>query len=330
MAIDIARRKFIATLGGTAIAWPLAARAQQSSMPVVGFLNGSSPALSESRVDAFRQGLGEAGFVEGRNVAIEFRWAQDQVDRLPGLAADLVRLPVTVMVVSGIACTRAAKAATATIPIAFMMGGDPVAFGLVASLNRPGGNLTGVANLSVELGPKRLELARELVPTATSIAVLINPTDANAETASRDLQVAASKLGLKLNVLHASAEGDFDEAFASLVQLRAGALVIGDGTFYNYRPEKLGALALRHAVPAIFQYREFAAAGGLISYGDSLTDPYHRLGLYTGRILKGEKPVDLPVQQSTKVELIINLKTAKGLGITVPLALLGRADGVIE
>jgi putative tryptophan/tyrosine transport system substrate-binding protein len=326
----LGRRQFITLLGGAAVALPLSAPAQQPALPVIGFLNPSSPDLSKGRVDAFRQGLGQAGYVEGRNVAIEFRWAEEHYDRLPAMAAELVRRPVTAMVVSGLPAALAAKTATATIPIAFIMGGDPVSSGLVASLNRPGGNLTGIVTLSIEIGPKRLEFVHELVPTATSIAALINPTEALAEAESRDLQVAARALGLKLHVLHASADGDFDKAFASLVQLHADALVIENGGLFNYWPERLGALALRYAVPTIFQFRAFAASGGLMSYGDSPTDPYHQLGVYIGRILKGEKPADLPVVQSTKIELIINLKTAKALGITVPLPLLGRADEVIE
>jgi putative ABC transport system substrate-binding protein len=323
------RREFITLVGGAAAAWPLAARAQQP-MPVIGFLNPSSPDLSRRRTDAFRQGLGEAGYVDGRNVAIEFRWAEEQFDRLPTLAADLVRHRVAVMAVAGIPGALAAKAATATIPIAFMMGGDPVGLKLVASLNRPGGNLTGLVTLSLDLGSKRLELAHELVPSSAIIAALINPTNPIAETESRNLQVTARKLGFTLHVLHASAEADFDKVFASLAQLRAGALVIGNDALFNFRPEQLGALALQYAVPTVFQYRTFAAAGGLMSYGDNPTDPYRQLGLYTGRILNGEKPADLPVMQSTKVELILNLKTAKALGLTVPLPLLGRADEVIE
>jgi putative ABC transport system substrate-binding protein len=246
------------------------------------------------------------------------------------LAADLVRRQVTVIAAAGVSATTAAKAATTTIPIVFNMGLDPVERGFVASLNRPGGNLTGVSNLNVELGPKRLELIHELVPTATVMALLVDPTGPNAVTVSRDMQTAAHTLGLQLHVLHASSERDFDTVFATLLQLRAGSLVIGnDGVFIN-RPEQLGALTARHAVPTVFQYREFAAAGGLMSYGGSLSEPLRQVGVYAGRILKGEKPADLPVQQSTKVELFINLKTAKALGLTVPLALLTRADEVIE
>ncbi|MBI3759342.1 MAG: ABC transporter substrate-binding protein, partial [Deltaproteobacteria bacterium] len=267
------------------------------------------PDLFAGRLRAFRHGLSESGYVDGRNVAIEYRWAEGHNDRLPALAA---------------------KAATATIPIVFTSGNDPVKFGLVASLNRPGGNLTGVTTLNVEVGPKRLELMHELVPKATSIAVLINPTDPSAETLSRDLQAAARTLGLRLHILHASTERNFDTVFAALIQLRVGALVIGADPFFNSRSEQLAALAVRHAVPAIYQYREFAAAGGLMSYGANFTDTFRQVCVYTGRILKGAKPADLPVQQSTKVELFINLKTANALGINVPLPLLGRADEVIE
>jgi putative ABC transport system substrate-binding protein len=281
-------------------------------------------------VRAFRQGLSASGYAEGRNVAIEFRWANGQHDRLPALAADLVRQKVALIATGGVPGALAAKAATGTIPIVFQMGADPVAFGLVASLSRPGGNLTGTSNLSVELGPKRLELLHELVPTATAMALLVNPTSPTAETQSRDLRAAARTLGLTLHVLHASTEREFEPVFAALTQLRAGALVIGNDGFLISRREQLGVLAVRHAVPTIFQFREFVAAGGLMSYGASQTDGYRLSGVYAGRILKGEKPADLPVQQATKVELIINLKAAKALGLTVSLPLLGRADEVIE
>ena len=325
------RRDFITMLGGAAAAWPTAARAQQSAMPVVGVLGATTAQGYAAQLAAFRQGLNEAGFVEGRNVAIEYRWAEDQYDRLPALAADLVRRQVAVIAtIGGNASSSAAKAATATIPVVFHGSLDPVEAGFVASLNRPGGNLTGVVTLNVDTGQKRLELIHELVPTATTIGLLLNPTNAVAETQSKDLQAAARTLGLQLRVLHASTERGFDEVFATLIQLRAGGLVIGTDGFFVSQSEQLAALTVRHALPAIFQYRAFVTAGGLMSYGGSVTDSYRLSGIYTGRILKGEKPADLPVQQATKVELMINLKTAKALGLTVPLPLVGRADEVIE
>jgi putative ABC transport system substrate-binding protein len=323
------RRAFITLLGGAAV-WPLAAGAQQAAMPVIGYLNSGSPDLDANLGRAFRQGLGETGYVDGRNLAIEYRWAEDQIDRLPALAADLVRRQVTVIYASGGSSPAlAAKAATTTIPIVFRIGADPVEVGLVASLNRPGGNVTGVSLLNVEVGPKRLELIHELVPRA-AIALLVNPTEPLAETQLKDARAAAGTLGLQLHVLYASTEREFDAVFATLAQLRAGGLSIGAGPSLARRIEQLAALTVRHAVPAIHEFREFAAAGGLMSYGTNIMDSSRLAGVYAGRILKGEKPADLPVQRSTKIELIINLKTAKALGIAVPQLLLGRADEVIE
>jgi ABC-type uncharacterized transport system substrate-binding protein len=325
------RREFITLLGGAVAAWPLAARAQQPTIPVIGFLHSESLNLYAHLVRAFRQGLSETGYVEGRNVAVEYRWADGQYDQLPKLVADLIRRQVTVIAANSPAAVLAAKAATTTVPIVFNTGYDPVAAGYVASLARPGGNLTGVTSLTAEVGPKRVELLHELVPTASRIAFLINPAaGAMSETISTSLQAAARKLGLQFHVLHASAVRDFDTVFATLAQLQVGGLVIGGDPFFNSQSKQLAALAIRDAVPAIYQYREFAAAGGLMSYGGSLTDMYRQFGIYTGRILKGDKPADLPVQQSTKVELFVNLKTARTLGLTVPVPLLGRADEVIE
>jgi putative ABC transport system substrate-binding protein len=298
---------------------------------VVGLLSSASPNLSDDRWRAFRQGLSEAGLAEGRNVAIEYRWAEGQNDRLPAMAADLVRRQVSAIAAFGLPGAMAARSATTTIPVVFQGGFDPVTVGVVASLNRPGGNVTGVSTLGVELGPKRLELLHELVPTATNIALLANPTNpVVAETQSRNLQAATRTLGLEFHVLHASNERDFEAVFASLVRLRGSALLISNDGLFIGRVGQLGALALRHAVPAVFQFREFATAGGLMSYGTNVADSYRLAGIYTARILKGEKPADLPVQQATKVELILNLKTAKALGLTIPLSLLGRADEVIE
>jgi putative ABC transport system substrate-binding protein len=325
------RREFITLLGGAA-AWPLAARAQQAGAPVIGFLSGASPNEHTIRLKAFRQGLKEVGYVEGQNVGIEYRWAEARPERLPSLATELLNRQVTVIVAAGgTASALAAKAATASVPIVFGIAADPVEIGLVASLNRPGGNITGVTSLNVEVGPKRLELLHELLPSVTTVGLLVNPaTPALADPFSRELQAAASVLGLRLHVLHASSDRDFDRVFASLADLRAGALVIGPDNFFTARSEQLGALTVRHAMPAIYQFRPFAAAGGLLSYGSSETEYYRLVGLYAGKVLKGDKPANLPVQQSTKVELIINLKTAKALGITVPLPLSGRADELIE
>jgi putative tryptophan/tyrosine transport system substrate-binding protein len=325
------RRELIFLLGGVAVTWPLAARAQQKAMPVIGFLSGVSPGPYTSFVAAFRQGLSETGYVEGQNVAIEYRWAEGHYDRLPALAADLVGRKVDVIASSGPpASTRAAKNATSTIPIVFIGDGDPVAAGLVASLARPGGNLTGISFIAVELAPKRLELVSELVPQAGVIALLVNPNNQAAESLIRAAQEAARATGVQLPVLKASTEAEIDAAFATLVQLHAGALVVGNDPIFNSQREQLVALASRHAVPAIYTRREFAASGGLISYGPSLTAGFRQTGIYAGKILKGAKPADLPVQQPTRFELVINLKTAKALGLTVPQALLARAEEVIE
>jgi putative tryptophan/tyrosine transport system substrate-binding protein len=332
MAIDIARRQFISALGGAAFAWPLTASAQQPALPIVGFLGSASADEYAMRLRAFREGLKEGGYIEGQNVVIEYRWAQGQNSRLPALAAELVHRHVAeIIAAGGTPSAVAAKAATTSIPVVFAVAVDPVNVGLVASLNRPGGNMTGVTNLNVEIGPKRLELLRELLPRATIVGVLVNPTSPSlSEPFLRAVQAAAGAFGMQLHVLNASTDSDFDGVFSTLVQLRADALVIGPDTFFNTRTEQLASLSLRHMLPAIFQYRAFAAAGGLISYGTDETEYYRLVGSYAGRILKGENPGDLPVMQSTKVELILNLVTAKSLGITVPLSLLGRADEVIE
>jgi putative tryptophan/tyrosine transport system substrate-binding protein len=322
------RRRFLAA--SAALLAPRLAGGQQRSMPVIGFLNGASYELSAYLVRAFHQGLKETGYVEGRNVAFDYRSAEGQYDRLPALAADLVRRNVSVIVATGTPTGLPAKAATRTIPIVFVTGSDPVEQGLVTNLNRPAGNLTGATTLAVELGRKRLELLHELVPKATLIGVLLNPKGPNLAAVSRDLQAASRAVGLPIHVVHASTEPDLDAAFAALSKLRAGALVIGTDTFFNSQSKKLAALALHHALPAIYQYREFAAAGGLMSYAGSITDAYRLVGVYTGRILKGEKPSDLPIQQSTKAELFINLTTAKALGVAIPQGILVRADELIQ
>jgi putative tryptophan/tyrosine transport system substrate-binding protein len=320
------RREFIAGLG-SAVAWPVLARGQQPTMPVIGFLNGGSPGGYAPMVASFHQGLKEIGFVEGKNVAVEYRWLEGQYDRAPAMVAELVRRQVAVIVANS---PWAVKAATTTIPIVFTTATDPVETGLVTSLSRPGGNITGVTQLNVEVAPKRLEFAHELVPAATVIAVLVNPTAYSAENELRDLQASARILGVRLHVLGATTERDFDSVFATLVQLRAGALVIGNDGFLFSRSVQLGALTLRHRIPAIYQSGGFITAGGLMSYGGSTEDIYRTAGLYTGRILKGEKPADLPVQQATRVKLIVNLKTAKALGLTIPETLLATADEVIQ
>ena len=322
------RRDFMTVFGG-ALAWPVAARAQQPAMPVIGFLNGASSAEFSHQVAAFRQGLKEAGFIEGQNVAIEFRWADGQYDRLAALAEDLVRRRVAVIVAAG-GSQPMAKAATSTIPIVFTAGSDPVKAGLVSSLNRPGGNLTGVNMFTVNLDAKRLELLRELLPKADTVAVLINPTFVSADTQLKDIREGALRAGVRLVVLDASADGDFDAAFATLLDTRASALVVGSDPFLNSRREQVVALTARYRIPAIYEWREFAEAGGLMSYGTSLNDMYRQVGVYTARILKGEKPADLPVMQPTKFELVINLKTAKALSVDISPNLLARADEVIE
>jgi putative ABC transport system substrate-binding protein len=326
---QLKRREVITLIGGAAVALPFAARAQQPGMPVIGFVSSASAAAYEPLVTAFRQGLSDIGYVEGRNVTIEYRWGDGHYDRLPELVADLVRRQVDVIAANGPAAFPA-KAATTTIPIVFAAGFDPVELGLVSSLHRPGGNLTGASMLNVEVVPKRLQLLHELAPTAKVVGLLVNPTNPNAAYQSRDLQAAAQTLGLQSHVLHASSDGDLDTVFAKLTELRAGALVIGADVLFNIRSAQLATLALRHAVPAAYQYREFTAAGGLMSYAGSITDSHRQTGIYAGRILKGEKPADLPIQRSTKLELFLNLKTAKALGLTVPLPLIGRADEVIE
>jgi putative ABC transport system substrate-binding protein len=325
------RREFITLVGGAAL-WPLTARAQQPR-PVIGFLSSASPDAYSDRLRAFRQGLKEAGYVEGQNVQIEYRWAEGRNDRLATLAAELVRLQVTVIIAGGgTPSALAAKAATATIPIVFATAVDPVELGLVTSVNRPGGNLTGVTNLNVEVGPKRLELLHELLPTATTIAVLVDPTSPTlSEAYLSGLQTAAPTFGLQLFVLRASTDAEIETAFVALQQQRrAGALIIGPSTFFNSRAETLAALSLRYAVPTIYQFRRFVAAGGLVSYGSDETEFYRLVGIYAGKILNGDKPANLPVQQTTTFELIVNLKTAKALGITVPQSVQSRANEVIE
>src|SRR5215813_13522174 len=325
------RREFISLLGGAAATWPLTARAQQAAMPVIGYLNLASPESdASSRLTGLRRGLNETGYVEGRNFVIEYRWAGNQADRLPALATELVQLRVAVIVAAGLPPARAAKVATTSIPIVFGVGADPVQLGLVASLNRPGGNLTGFNTFAGELGAKALALLHEVVPSTTTIGFLENPNNPIFEVTTRDVLAAAPAIGLKVQVLKAGSDREIDAAFVSLVQARTGALLVGNDLLFNSRFEQVITLAARHAIPTMSSWREFVVAGGLISYGTSLIEQYRQVGLYTGRILKGEKPGDLPVQQETKLELIINLKTAKTLGLQIPDRLLALADEVIE
>ena len=325
------RREFVTLLGGAAAAWPLAARAQQPAMPVIGLLSGRSLNDSKPMMAAFRQGLIEQGFVERQNVAIEYRWAEGHYDRLPAMAADLAgRQVAAILAVGSVPSPLAAKAATSTIPIVFVVGGDPVKFGLVSSLNRPGGNVTGVSVLSGALTAKRLELLRELVPDASIVACLVNPKNPEAENQLMDIRAAGRTVRQKIIVLNASLDHELNDAMATIVRERASGLLVGNDAFFVLRREQLVALTARHGIPTIYFLREFAEAGGLMSYGDSLNDAYRQVGVYIGRILKGMKPADLPVVQSTKVELTINFKTAKALGLDVPATLLARADEVIE
>ncbi|MFZ0094951.1 MAG: ABC transporter substrate-binding protein [Pseudolabrys sp.] len=325
------RRDFITLLGGAVAVWPLAARAQQPAMPVIGFINAASARSYTRQLAAFLKGLGEAGYADGRNVAIEYRWADGQNDRLSAMVADLVRRQVAVIAATSTPAAVAAKSATTTIPIVFETGGNPIQIGLVTSLSRPGGNVTGVTSSNVEVAPKRLELLHELLPTVRVMAVLVDPNDPiTAKITVSEVLAAAHTFGLELHVLNASSESDINEVFAKLIQLGAGGLVVGGGAFFISHREQLAALSVRHAMPVAFEHREFTAAGGLLSYGSDIRESYRLTGIYTGRILKGDKPAELPVQQATKVELYINLKTAKTFGLNVPNTLIGRADEVIE
>jgi putative ABC transport system substrate-binding protein len=326
----VRRREFSTLLGGAVAGWPHLARAQQPAMPVVGFMNVGTHDGNDYLRLAFLKGLTETGYIDGQNVTIEYHWAEDHDDRLPGLMADLVRRRVSVIAATSTPAALATKGLTATIPIVFETAGDPIKLGLVASLNRPGHNITGVTQLSSELVSKRLGLLHDLIPTATTIGLLVNPNDPRTETQTIDMQAAAHALGLQMQVVNASNEVEIDNAFTSLSQLRVGALLVGTSNMFRNRRERLAELAAQRRMPTIYQYREFAAAGGLISYGTSLTDAYRQAGIYTGRVLKGDKPADLPIMRPTKFELVINLKTAKALGLSIPSGVLAIADEVIE
>jgi putative ABC transport system substrate-binding protein len=325
------RREFITLLSCAAAGWPLAARAQQPAMPVIGFINAAAQQDYKRQLEAFLKGLGETGYVDGQNVTIEYRWAEGNNDRLPALAAELVGRQVAVIAATSTPAALAAKAATASVPIVFEVGADPVQLGLIGNLNRPGGNVTGVTQTNVEMTPKRLQLLHELLPAARVMALLVNPAnEATTETTTREVLAAARALGIELHVLNANIARDVEAAFTKAVELRAGGMVVSGGPFFFSQTENLAARCLQHAMPTIYQFHRFTAAGGLMSYGSEITDAYRLAGVYTGRVLKGDRPADLPVQQATKVEFIINLRTAKALGINVPNTLIGRADEVIE
>ena len=328
----VRRREFIKIVAGSAVAaWPFSARAQQPAMPVVGFLNTAAPQDYKRQLAAFLKGLGETGYVEGQNVGIEYRWAEGNNERLPGLVAGLIGRRVAVIAATSTPAAIAAKAATASVPIVFEVGADPVQLGLVSNLNRPGGNVTGVTQTNVEMTPKRLQILHELLPAARVMALLVNPAnEATTETTMREVLAAARTLGIEVHVLNANVPRDIEAAFTKAVELRVGGMVVSGGPFFFSQSENLAARCLQHKLPTIYQFHRFTAAGGLMSYGSEITEAYRLAGVYTGRVVKGERPADLPVQQATKVEFVINLRTAKALGITVPNTLIGRADEVIE